>query len=151
MQTLFCHTAVGNALSSAKIVWTLFLDAAMGLHDLGAIPSDQVKLYVDRMAAGEDNDTVDARRSLKVRRRKEAQASTVDLPFARACMSNHRSLHVESPFVCTDLYLSCRMDAADGCRHRLLALRRRNRRILKGTRSYPRHNFRDLSGWFRRP
>jgi hypothetical protein len=31
MQTLFCHTAVGNALSSAKIVWTLFLYRKDGL------------------------------------------------------------------------------------------------------------------------
>ena len=105
----------------------------MGLHDLGAIPSDQVKLYVDRMVAGEDNDTVDASRSLKVHRRTEAQASTVDPPFVRACMSNHRSMYMESSFFCTDLYRSRGMDATNGHRHRLLTLRCNDRITLKVT------------------
>jgi hypothetical protein len=88
---------------------------------------------------------------VKLHTRTEAQASTVDLPFARACMSHHRPMSTERQFFCTDVYLSCGMDETDGHRHRLLAHKCRNRRILKGTRSYPRHKFHDLSGWFRRP
>jgi hypothetical protein len=41
----------------------------------------------------------------------QTTASTVDLPFARACMSSHKPLHMENPFSFTDVYPSCGTDA----------------------------------------
>jgi hypothetical protein len=50
-------------------------------------------------------------RGAKVYRMTEAQALMVEPPFAHAPMSNHKPLHMENPFFCTDVYLTRRTDA----------------------------------------